>query len=129
MFDGFTLYNKGAYTASYLYSWMMIETFLSKIWTEHVDSSDRSGNDKKALKDHNRWTAFHYVEMLSAINKMPGVRDIFNTLRRKRNEIVHDRREIDEKDAYYCLNISDKILRNRINTPAMPFVGIESIQY
>jgi hypothetical protein len=67
--------------------------------------------------------------MLSAINKMPGVRDIFNTLRRKRNEIVHDRREIDEKDAYYCLNISDKILRNRINTPAMPFVGIESIQY
>jgi hypothetical protein len=82
LFDGFTLFNKGAYTASYLYSWMMIETFLSKIWKEYIDSSDRSGKDKGALKDHNRWTTFHHIEMLSAINMMPGtVRDIINKLR------------------------------------------------
>jgi hypothetical protein len=28
LFDGFTLYYKGAYTTAYLYGWMMIETFI-----------------------------------------------------------------------------------------------------
>lgn len=70
LFDGFTLEYKGAYTAAYLDAWMMIETFLGKIWNDYVDHTNRSARDKNTLKDHNRWTTYHHIEMLSAVNKM-----------------------------------------------------------
>jgi hypothetical protein len=73
LFDGFTLFNKGACTASFLYGWMMIETFLSKIWNEYVDSLRRSGKDKEALKDHNRWTTFHHIAFSVSCQMHPAL--------------------------------------------------------
>jgi hypothetical protein len=68
------------------------------------------------------------LSVLSSVNKMSeSVRDIFNQLRRRRNDIIHERKEIEPADAHYCLNISDRILRNRINTPNDPFLGIDNI--
>ena len=125
LFDGFTLYYKGAYTAAYLYGWMMIETFVGKIWDNYIESINRSRKDKDTLKDNNRWTTYHHIEMLSMVNKMnDGARDLLHKLRRKRNSIVHDRREVNETDASNCLFIADRILRNRFNNPDTPFVNI-----
>jgi hypothetical protein len=125
LFDGFTLEYKGAYSAAYLYAWMMIETFLGKIWNEYVDSSNRSTKDKKTLKDHNRWTTYQHIEMLSAVNKMnAATRDLMHKLRHKRNSIVHDRHEVNQGEAHQCLLVADKILRNRFNNPNAPFLNI-----
>src|SRR5213080_4885781 len=74
---------------------MMIKTFLGKIWNEYVDSMSRLTKDKNTLKDHNRWTTYHHIEMLSPVNKMDdATRDLMHELRKKRNSIVHDRCEI-----------------------------------
>jgi aminoglycoside phosphotransferase len=74
------------------------------------------------LKNHNRWTTYHHIEMLSVVNKMDdGARDSLHKLRQKRNSIVHDRREVNESDAYNCLFIADRILHNRFNNPDTPF--------
>lgn len=125
LFDGFTLYYKGAYTAAYLYGWMMIETFIGKIWDNYIESINRSRSDKNTLKDNNRWTTYHHVEMLSVVNKMDdGARDLLHKLRKKRNSIVHDRMEVNEGDARNCLFIADRIIRNRFNNPDTPFVNI-----
>jgi hypothetical protein len=125
LFDGFTLYYKGAYTAAYLYGWMMIETFVGKIWDNYIESINRSRRDKHTLKDNNRWTTYHHVEMLSVVNKMDDrARDLLYKLRQKRNSIVHDRREVNESDARNCLFIADRIIRNRFNNPDTPFVNI-----
>jgi hypothetical protein len=125
LFDGLTLKYRGAYTAAYLYSWMMIETFLGKIWNEYVDSMDRSRRDKASLKDHNRWTTYHHIEMLSAVSKMDdATRDLMHRLRQKRNSIIHERRQVSESDARDCLLVADKVLRNRFNDPKTPFLNI-----
>jgi hypothetical protein len=125
LFDGFTLEYKGAYTAAYLYAWMMIETFLAKIWNEYVDRTNRSAKDKNTLKDHNRWTTYHHIEMHSAMNKMNDTtRDLMHRLRNKRNSIVHKRYEVNQDEAHQCLLVADKIVRNRFNNPSAPFVDI-----
>jgi hypothetical protein len=129
LFDGYTLYHRGAFTASYLYGWMMIETFLSKTWKEYIESLDRPKADKDALSNYNSWTTYNQIEILSAVNKMePRDRDVLNQLRQKRNSIVHYRKDVDYKNAYYCLNVADKILQNRINTPNTPFIDINKIR-
>jgi hypothetical protein len=108
----------------------MIETFLSKVWKEHIDSLSRSKKDKDSLKDHNRWTTYHHIEILAAMNKMENTgRDLMNQLRQKRNSIIHERKEADEREAYHCLNVADKILRNRINNPNMPFIDIDKVPF
>jgi hypothetical protein len=126
LFDGYTLYYRGAFTASFLYGWMIIETFLTKIWKEYVDSLDRPQADKNALYAPDTWTTYRYIEKLSAANKMETtIRDVLNRLRLIRNSIVHDTKDVCYKDAYYCLSIGDRILRNRINTPNTPFIDID----
>jgi hypothetical protein len=126
LFDGYILYYRGAFTASFLYGWMIIETFLTKIWKEYVDSLDRPQADKNALYAPDTWTTYRYIEKLSAANKMETtLRDVLNRLRLIRNSIVHDTKDVCYKDAYYCLSIGDRILRNRINTPNTPFIDID----
>jgi hypothetical protein len=128
LFDGFTLHYKEAHTAAYLYGWMMIETFLGKIWNEYVDSMNRSSKDKVSLKEHRTWTTHHHIEMLSAVNKMDDkTRNLLHKLRQKRNSIIHDRKDIGEKEAYNCLLIADQILRNRFNNPNTPFVNVHDL--
>jgi hypothetical protein len=81
LFDGYTLYHRRAYTASYPYGWMIIETFLAKIWKEYVDSLDKHQTDKNSLYVRNTWTTYRYIEKLSAANKMETtVRDVLMKL-------------------------------------------------
>ena len=101
---------------------MIVETFLARLWDEYVDSLERTKNDKDALKDFRSWTSYHYIEMFSVLGKITGeTRDILNSSRKKRNQVVHERREVDKQEAYDCLNMARKILRNRIETPDKPF--------
>ena len=90
-------------------------------------SLDRPQTDKNALYARNTWTTYSYIEKLSAANKMETtVRDVLNRLRVIRNSIVHGRKDVYYKDAYYSLNVGDTILRNRIYTPNTPFSDIDN---
>jgi len=121
LFEGYTLSYKGGYTAGYLFGWMIIETFISKIWKDYVESN-KTKIDKKNLLDTNRWTTSHYIEILSLTNKMEEqVRELIHNLRKKRNKIVHEKITVDEKEALKCLNIARTILWNRIFNPKFPF--------
>lgn len=125
LFEGYSLYYKDAFVGAFLYGWMIVETFLARLWDEYVDSRDRKNNDKRALKDFRSWTSYHHIEMFCILGIMaPETRDLFNNLRRKRNQVVHDRIEVNKLEAYNCLNVARKILRNRTKTPDKPFLEI-----
>ena len=69
-FEGYTLLFEGAFKGAYLYGWMIIEDFLSKLWETYVeDLEGRSSDDKQALKNRNSWTSYHRIEMLSIAKK------------------------------------------------------------
>jgi hypothetical protein len=120
--EGFTLYYQHDLNASYLYGWMMIETFLSKIWGKRIQELNRKREDKDSLSNHDRWTSYHIIEMFSALRLISDdTRDIFHNLRRKRNKIVHDRQDATIGDTQRCLTTAWKILRNREINPDKPF--------
>jgi hypothetical protein len=69
LFEGYALYYKDAFAGSFLYGWMIVETFLARLWDEYVDYLNRTSNDKEALRDFRSWTSYHYIEIFSALGK------------------------------------------------------------
>ncbi len=83
VYEGYTLLLGGAFKGAYLYGWMIIENFLSKLWETYVESLEgRSRDEKKALTNSKNWTSYHDIEMLSIVGKIKKstVRKLFNNL-------------------------------------------------
>ena len=122
LLEGYTLYYRESYRGAYLYGWMLIETFLTKLWEEYVQSLPRSNNDKDSLMDNRSWTSYHHIEMFTALGKMDSlVRNLLHALRRKRNNLVHEKRDPDKDEAFWCLRLAATIILNKLRTPSEPF--------
>ncbi|MDQ5869105.1 MAG: hypothetical protein M3530_05185 [Thermoproteota archaeon] len=120
--DGFTLYHRDELNASFLYAWMMIETFLAKIWEKYVEGLDRTKKAKESLTNYNNWTAYHLIEMFAALNMINNATpDTLNELRTKCNDIVHKRKDVASIDTQKCLTTAWKILNNRQIDEDKPF--------
>ena len=104
------------YTASFLYSWMIVEGFLERLWNEYVDSLKRSGKEKRALKNQHSWSVSHYIEVFHFIGQLDenGYKCL-NTLRKIRNAIVHDRNKATQNEAWDCLEIAIYMVYNKLN--------------
>jgi len=113
------------YTASFLYSWMIIEGFLERLWVEHVNSLSRTTNEKDALKNHHSWSVSHYIEVFHFVNKLDdnGYRCL-TTLRKIRNSIVHDKKKISRNEAFDCLEVAIYMVYNKLNQ-INPFEGVK----
>lgn len=127
-FEGYTLLFREASNGAFLYGWMVVETFLAQLWDEHINSQERTQNEKAALKDFRSWTGYHHIEVFAAIGKIePPVRDLLNKLRKKRNDIVHKRLSASRKEAASCLRVAVLIVLNRLKNPNSPFSGLEKV--
>jgi hypothetical protein len=126
-YEGYTLLLAGAFKGAYLYGWMIIENFLSKLWETYVKSLEgRSSDENKTLTDNKSWTSYLDIEMLSIVGKIkiPKVRKLFNNMRKLRNEVVHNRKDISIEEARGCLRASVIILLNRLRNQD-PFLDLE----
>ena len=114
--EGWSLIYDEVFRAGFLYSWMLIESFLERAWYGYVDSLGISSDDKKNLKSHARWTAYHYIEVLFMLGKLtPETRKILHSYRKKRNDIIHDRIPVLKEEAVDCLQFALKIIINLLN--------------
>lgn len=113
------------YTASFLFSWMIIENFLEQLWVLHVNTLQRTKNEKSSLKNHNSWTASNYIEVFSMIGQLDKKGyQCLTKLRKIRNGIVHDRKKVGKKESLDCLEVSIVMLYNRLNQ-INPFEDVE----
>lgn len=126
LLEGYTLHYREAYRGAYFYGWMLVETFLLKLWEEYVKSSQRSQNDKNSLLDNRSWTSYHHIEMFSALGKMNSVvRNLLHALRKKRNNLVHEKMDPDNEESFGCLRLAAVMNLNRLRNPHQPFSGVE----
>lgn len=123
--EGFTLLLDQAYRAAFLYSWMLIETFIDKLWQEYAKSLERSSDERKDLFSHRNWFIYHQIEVFSFLGKMSNnSRYMLTKLRKKRNEVIHAKKEISKDEAIKCFVVAKMILLNR-SEQKEPFEGIE----
>lgn len=113
------------FTASFLFSWMIIENFLEQLWEEHVNSLERTKDEKNSLKNHNSWTASNYIEVFSMIGTLNNDGyQCLTKLRKIRNKVVHEKKKVGNKEAWGCLEVSIRMLYNRLNQ-INPFEDVE----
>lgn len=125
--EAWSLMYEGKYNASFLYSWMLIEAFIDRVWDKHVESlTGWSSDDKDELKKGRNWTAYNRTEVFAMLGFMDTEsRKVINKLRKKRNDIVHDRESVNQDDLKDCVIAAGRILYNQVHRPDQPFFDIE----
>ena len=113
--EGYSLFYSDAFKAAYLYGWMVIETVIDRIWKEYVTALKISSDDKKNLKYSSQWTVHHKTEVLFASKSIdPRHRDLLKGLRKKRNDIVHEKQTVSPEEAFRCLRLATVTTLNRM---------------
>lgn len=122
--DGFSLFLDHSYQASFLFGWMLVETFLDRIWDNYVKTLDRKGDERDNLKNTRNWSAYHHIEVFSMNGRISNnLRETLVKLRKTRNEIIHARKPISREDAGECCLLALDIISNQIHGKD-PFYGL-----
>jgi hypothetical protein len=113
--DGYTLYFRHAFNGAYVYGWMILETVIDRIWKEYVTTLKISSDDKKKDKESSQWTTQHYIEILFALTKINLIeRNLLTKLRKKRNDVMHNRKIVHHDEAFWCLRLAAVTSLNRM---------------
>jgi hypothetical protein len=113
--EGYSLYYGEAFSGAYVYGWLILETVVDHIWKEYVDTLKISSGDRKKLKESSQWTTQHYIEILFALNKINVVeRNLLTKLRKKRNDIIHNKKTASSDEAFWCLRLAAVTTLNRM---------------
>jgi hypothetical protein len=114
LLDGYTLFYSDAFRGAYIYGWMIIETVIDHLWKEYVTTLKISSDDKKNL-DSSQWTTYHKIEVLFALEKIdPKYRNLLKRLRKKRNDIIHEKETASRREAFECLRLAAVTTPNRM---------------
>lgn len=112
-----SLFSDELYTASFLYSWMLIENFLERSWIDYVDLAlPNNATENKILKEFIRQTSDNYIKLFTELKKIDtkGCQAL-HKLREIRNDIIHEKYTPTKNETYDCMMIVLTILTNRIN--------------
>ena len=115
--------------ASFLYSWMIIETTIENYLTNHIESLSISEPEKKIIEKNTNQIA-HSIKLLHDLQEMDE--DTFTSiekLRDKRNDLVHEfATQINYDDAFNCIHVANELIYNKFNLLPSPFVNIRFVR-
>ncbi|MEW6044210.1 MAG: hypothetical protein AB1608_08095 [Thermoproteota archaeon] len=124
--EAFSLFFDQMHKASFLYSWMLIENFLERVWHNHVDSLFQNNTVQiKILKEFVRNTSDNYIKMFTELGKIDTKAcQALHKFREIRNDIVHEKYTPTSDETHDCLMCALLIFTNRIENKN-PFDGIK----
>lgn len=103
MLESYTHLQNAEYTQSFVFSWLIIEREISRLWGEYLEKSKIEGQRKRTLSNTANWTMHIVLEtlnMLGIIND-EGYR-ILNKFRYKRNRVIHRGENVTKEEAEIC---------------------------
>lgn len=115
--------------ASFLYSFMIIETTIDNFLTNHIESLSIPEPEKKIIKQNTSQIS-RSIKLLHDLQKMDDdTFDSIEKLRNKRNDIVHEfSTQISPDDAHNCIHVANEIIYNKFNLLPSPFVNIRFVK-
>lgn len=124
--EAFSMFHDQMFTASYLYSWMIIENFLERLWLDYVDSKYAFLSEENTImKKFVRQTPDSFIKIFTELDKIDtkGCQTL-HKLRQIRNDIVHDKYTPSQDESFECISSARLILMNRIEGKN-PFDSLE----
>jgi hypothetical protein len=105
-------FDQGFYSA-----WILIEGFVNRLWDYTLDRKAISGKRLEGLMQSTEWTLNNKIETLSPLNELTKEEyELFTSLRRRPNEILHPRTRATKEDAERCYQTA-KSLVEKIGAP------------
>lgn len=117
------------YKASFLYSWMIIETSLEQFWKNHIDSLNLVEPEKDIFRKKVK-NISNIIEVLKKLSKIDEKTfQSIEKMRDLRNKLIHKMStSISPDDAHNCLHVANEIIYNKFNQLRSPFVNIELVK-
>lgn len=113
LLESFTHFYNSEYSQSFLFSWLVIEKYISRLFEEMLSLKGVSAKRKKKFKTHDKWSTETKIEVLNFNGIINS--DDYNFLIRfntKRNEFAHKGKTIDQNESQKLFEFSQNIIKN-----------------
>ena len=115
LLEGFTHYTESEYPQAFITAWVIVEKYISYIWSSFIKEKGISKKRKKKLTNSLLWHTDHILESLNIAGKIDDqTYETLMNLKSKRNKFVHEGKAIEKEDAEKVLTLAIQILRNKI---------------
>lgn len=116
LLESFTHLYNFEFSQSFLYSWLVAEKNISRLFEGMLLEKEVSGNRKDKFKKHDKWSTETKIEVLN-FNGIINSKDydfliLFNT---KRNKFAHEGNTIDQRESKELFEFSKTIVKDGIN--------------
>ena len=112
--EAYAYYTIHRWNSALLLGWSFTEILLDKIWDEKVVklvASDEKGR-RERLKDYRVYTAAVKIELLYSASVFDvSTYNALNSLRAKRNELIHESKPVFQKDAELIFSTIPGLIR------------------
>ncbi len=97
---------------SLVMTWLVVESWINKTWSETLDFHEVSGQRRERLSNNNTYTAEVKSEALNLFGQI-GDRQLaqLTSIRRRRNNVVHDGYVPSQKETQEAMEFSTEILQ------------------
>lgn len=116
LLESHTHLNSYEFSQSFMFSWFIVEKFVSRLFAEVLCEISAKGNQKGMMKKYDKWSIANKIEFLNFVGKIDEPKYEFligyNT---KRNNFIHDRRAINESDTKKLYDFCFNIVKNEID--------------
>lgn len=113
--EAYTLMRNAEYSQSFLWSWLVIETYIGILWRNYVKSRKVDNQRTKRLEDPNRWSADYLLEIINLVGKLKkGEYDELMKLKSKRNKVIHSGTRVTDSEARKCLELATEVVKKHI---------------
>lgn len=116
LLESHTHLNNYEFSQSFMFSWFIVEKFVSQLFAEVLCEISAKGNQNGKIKKYDKWSIANKIEFLNFVGKIDEKKYEFligyNT---KRNNFIHDGKAINESDTKKLYDFCFNIVKNDID--------------
>ena len=116
LLESFTHFYNSEFSQSFLFSWLVVEKHISRLFEEMLSEKEVSNNRKKKFKNQDKWSMEAKIEVLNFTGMINS--DDYKSLIRfnaERNKFAHQGITIEHEESKKLFEVSKNIIKNKID--------------
>ncbi|NPE27861.1 hypothetical protein HNV12_07790 [Methanococcoides sp. SA1] len=115
LLESYTHLQDYEYSSSFLFSWFIVETYISQLFEEMISEKQVSNSRREIYDNHGKWSSETKIEVLNFCGKISSdEHSLVSKYNKIRNNFVHKGKRIDKNEAKDLFKLSKLIMRGQI---------------